>query len=615
MLSVWNSYRRAFLKNTFLFVLALFLPRFATAGCQRECPGGYTEVCTGYEDNGTCDSYTEECLGGYTTGCTTPSCTLAASPPDVAPGYSSTLTLTPSEPVTSESLSGPNGNVALNGTTAVVSPSATATYTATVSNSGGTAQCSTTVSVFTAASVDGNWLYNGLPVRIQQSGDNFSVIFEGNTYNGYFISPTQLYAPWALITGTVSSNGNTITWYSGSTAIATYTKFTPPSIAGTWVYDGTPFTIQQTGDNFTVVYGGQDYTGYFTTPTQLYAPWASLTGTLSSNGSTITWYSGSTEVATYTQAFTPVHIAGNWIYNGTPLSIQQSGDDFSVVFDGTTYNGYFTSPTQLYAPWASLTGGVSSDGSTITWYSGSSAVATYVQAFTPPNIAGNWVYSGIPLTIQQSGDDFSVVLDGTTYNGYFTSPTQLYAPWGSLTGTLSSNGSTITWYSGSTVVGTYTQASFTAPSIAGNWVYNGTPFTIQQLGNAFTVIYGGQNYYGYFTSSTQLDAPWASLTGTLSGNGNTITWYNGSNAVAVYVQAFTPAKIAGNWSYNGIPLTIQQSGDNFSVVFQNKTYNGYFTSPTQLYAPWGPFTGTLSTDGNTITWFSGSTELATYTKE
>jgi hypothetical protein len=146
-----------------------------------------------------------------------------------------------------------------------------------------------------ASTIDlsGKWYINGQPCSILQFGDKLTFINErGERSPGYLMSNGQVVATgWGNLVGTLSHNNTRITWSNGST----WDRQAPVNLAGKWLINGRPCTIQQSGNNLIFTNErGQRSEGYIMPNGQVVATgWGNLIGTLSHNNTRITWNNGS----------------------------------------------------------------------------------------------------------------------------------------------------------------------------------------------------------------------------------------------------------------------------------------------------------------------------------
>lgn len=132
----------------------------------------------------------------------------------------------------------------------------------------------------------------GAATHIVQKGVllTFVVNSSGDSSPGYWINPTQVYAPAFGQTGTVG-NGK-ITWSGGNVWAASSTIVSPPSFSNYTNKGGAATQVVQNGTSLTFVVddSGESSPGYWISPTQVYAPAFGQTGTVS--GNKITWSGG-----------------------------------------------------------------------------------------------------------------------------------------------------------------------------------------------------------------------------------------------------------------------------------------------------------------------------------
>ncbi|HEY3964028.1 MAG TPA: hypothetical protein VGM05_05680, partial [Planctomycetaceae bacterium] len=149
--------------------------------------------------------------------------------------------------------------------------------------------------------------------------------------------------------------------------------------------------------------------------------------------------------------------------------------------------------------------------------------------------------------------------------------------------------------------------SLVIPNIAGAWMINGKATSIAQTGSSLTFTNeDGSTSTGMVVSSNEVEATqWGNLTATLSSDGNTLTWSNGT----VWTKGAAQVNIAGTWMIDGKQTSIQQTGT--SLVFTNEngqTSQGMFIGSEEIEATdWGDLTGTLVNNNTQINWSNGTT--------
>ncbi len=163
-----------------------------------------------------------------------------------------------------------------------------------------------------------------------------------------------------------------------------------------------------------------------------------------------------------------------------------------------------------------------------------------------------------------------------------------------------------TTLNGTTTVQSAALPSLVIPNIAGAWMINGHATSITQNGSALTFTNeDGATSSGTVVSSNEVQATqWGNLTATLSSDGNTLTWSNGT----VWTKGAVQVNIAGTWTINGKQTSIQQTGT--SLVFTNEngqTSAGMFIGSEEVEATgWGDLTGTLVNNNTQINWSNGT---------
>ncbi len=231
----------------------------------------------------------------------------------------------------------------------------------------------------------------------------------------------------------------------------------------------------------------------------------------------------------------------------------------------------------------------------------------------PPSLAGSWVDNiGRSISISQTGTSLEFGYSGgVTYSGVFSPPNlvEFYSNGGgsvNTSGRLNAAQNAITFSDGITLARV---APSTASSISGNWVDNyGNQVAISQAGPMVSFTYNGTtSYSGASVAAGQLlffpGANGSLLTlGTLNVRGNAILWDSG----AVFtIPGAPPPDISGNWIsvYDGIPVTVQQSGSGITFGILGTNYPGSFVNPTTISA-FG-IEGQLNASQNVITWSNG----------
>jgi hypothetical protein len=306
--------------------------------------------------------------------------------------------------------------------------------------------------------IAGEYLFNGLSTRVEQSHDVLTFINEhGSRANGRFLSDTRVEATgWGGLKGTLS-NGD-IRWDNGGVWSKAPAPSGFPDISGDYLFNGRPTHVTQTGNSLTFINenGGTSPGSFQNNNTQVVATgWGGLVGTLT-NGD-IVWANGSIWFKDDTPPPPPPpadfpDIAGNYRFNGLATRVEQSG--VSLTFfneNGGSSEGSFVNTTQVVATrWGGLVGTLTNGD--IAWANGS----IWVKEDTPPpadfpDISGNYTTNGRVARVEQPGGGSSLTFineNGGSAAGMFVSPTHVQVPnWGGLTGTLSDGN--ILWDNGS----------------------------------------------------------------------------------------------------------------------------------------------------------------------
>ena len=332
--------------------------------------------------------------------------------------------------------------------------------------------------------LSGPWVINGQATSISLDGSNavFTNEFRASA-RGRVVSGSQVVADeWGGLVGTVSSDGNSISWSNGtlwsrpaspsvntSISIADPDAGTSPVSVTLTSVGGTVTLSQTTGLTFTAGDGTADAAMTFTgTLANINAALQGSTYTanagFSGEGSltivTNDLASGGALSDTDTLRINVVSrsnssLEGAWSINGQGTSIAVLGNSGNVRFTnefGDTASGRIISSTQVIADgWGGLVGTVSADGNTINWANNTTWVRAQVSppSFTPPTLAMNWSINGNQSTQITTNSPFSLTFRnefGDTSAGTFTSPTQVVATgWGNLVGNLNANGTEIQW--------------------------------------------------------------------------------------------------------------------------------------------------------------------------
>lgn len=160
-------------------------------------------------------------------------------------------------------------------------------------------------------------------------------------------------------------------------------------------------------------------------------------------------------------------------------------------------------------------------------------------------------------------------------------------------------------------------------SIGGTWRgiweargINQDGYRIQQQGNQLTFISadGAAKSSGYFKDADTIVAKEWQATGTISNQGNTIRWDNGSHwerGAAASGSVNISGIWRGIWEARGINTygyAIQQNGSRLTFISSDGVTksSGYFKNPTTVVAEEWKAIGTITNNGNSIRWDNGS---------
>jgi phospholipase C len=396
--------------------------------------------------------------GGSAPGTPTPTptskpvVTIAANPAAVAPGTSSTLTVTASnatQVVISNNLDTTTYPLTATGGTQTVTPSATTTYTATATGAGGTATAQATVTVsprsaptVTIAAVPVT-ISAGTSSTLTVSASNATQVVISNnldstTYALTATGGTQAVTPSATTTYTATATGP-----GGSTtaqAIVTVTAVvSPPTVTiaanPATIVQGSSSALTVTASNATqvVISNNLNSTTYSlaaTGGTQAVTPATTITYTATATGP------GGTTTAQATVTVTPappptVTIAANpatiALGSSSTLSVTATNATQVVIsdnMDNTTYQLPGSGGTQSVSPTTTAT-----YTATATGPSGSTATAQATVTVTPPGTVNSINHVIFMLQENRSFDTYFGMLnpyrqahafnigdDGNTYN-------------------------------------------------------------------------------------------------------------------------------------------------------------------------------------------------------
>ncbi len=450
-------------------------------------------------------------------------------------------------------------------------------------------------------------------------------------------------APVNTLPGTQTiGSGQSLVFGSGST-----------SLSGAWSIGGQATSIVQSGTQLTFTNEfGTSATGRVLSSTQVIADgWGGLIGSLSGNnvinwGNGTQWTrsdSGSTANA-LSVSFSTAAGSVSLVATGGTITLSQTGGlafssgdglgDTSMTFTGSAASinaalagAQFTSFTGFTGT-ATLSISTSDQATPVGTDTDSLSIVVTASSGTTPttptlDLGGVWFFNTQQTSIAQSGSSLTFTNErGEVAQGRVLSTSQVIADgWGGLTGAVSGNtriefANGDTWVRAAPVV-IPPGSTPTIPSsvdVSGAWSINGQGTAIQQSGTqlVFTNEFG-QSAQGRLFSDTQVIADgWGGLIGTI-GNGNIISWSNGTvwtRAGSVVTPptsspTFTPPSLATNWSINGNQATrIDTNGTN--LTFTNEfgaTSSGRFLSEAQVVATtWGNLVGTLSANNTVIQW-------------
>lgn len=151
--------------------------------------------------------------------------------------------------------------------------------------------------------------------------------------------------------------------------------------------------------------------------------------------------------------------------------------------------------------------------------------------------------------------------------------------------------------------------------------------SISDKGGGFLTLTNenGDSAVGNVTGSNTVSAPqWQFVTGTLSGDGRTINWSNGTYWARCRggsgggggggggYRPPTQVSLNGKWYPNGnrsLSCTIQQRHGNLSLTNEvGQSASGSFDSKRKITTNWdgNVIHGTVSSDGNRIDWDNGT---------
>ncbi|MFN0050740.1 MAG: choice-of-anchor Q domain-containing protein [Planctomycetales bacterium] len=206
--------------------------------------------------------------------------------------------------------------------------------------------------------------------------------------------------------------------------------------------------------------------------------------------------------------------------------------------------------------------------------------------------------AGHVAQVLQNGSDLTLVNGlGGRSPGVLTNEARIDAPDFNLTGVFHHDLGRIDFSDGSAWV--------KVRQVAGEWLTGiGKVAGIRQVGTALTFTGGtGSKSSGSFLSATKLvAADWGNIEGTLTNNGQRISWSNGTfwNLIPDF---------GGNWiNLSGRPTRIEQQGTQLLFVnASGGTSLGRYANVNQVDAgdAWGHLSGTIV--GQSIQWANGTT--------
>ncbi len=397
------------------------------------------------------------CGGGTFAASTAPTVTLIASPASIAPGSSSSLSVTATN-ATQVTMTGSDGSsftMSPTGGTQTVSPKATTTYTATGSGQQGTATASTTVTVSEAAAA-ATIAITASPTSIPVGGSSLltvtatnatQVTLTGSDGSSYTLQPgggSQTVTPAATTTYTATATG------SGNPVKATATVTVVPLVTALVTLSANPGTIVAGGSSVLTVTAANATQVTITGSDGSSYPLSTSGGTRTVTPSTTTTYtatavgaSGNVTAST-TVVVTPAPVTTAAI-SANPATIPAGGSSVLTVSatnanqltvtgsDGSSYSLPIAGGTQTVTPSSTTVYTVTAAGS-----SGNVTASTTVTV-TPPaatlsltaNPSSIIAGSTSLLTATVTNGTQQIVItssDGSTYTLPSTGGTQQVSP-------------------------------------------------------------------------------------------------------------------------------------------------------------------------------------------
>ncbi len=468
---------------------------------------------------------------------------------------------------------------------------------------------------------------------------------------------------------TIGSDGSFSTTFSGLGTLSV--SGSPYTIAYAYTSDGTflgasqstSLTVNPATPTLSVTDAGGTYSGSTFAATDSVQGVSGPAGaTLEGVGLTLTYYAGSTATGTplsgapstagtYTVA---ADFAGSTDYASssaqTTFTIAQATPTVSVTDAGGTYDGSaFTASGTVQGASGPAGSTLEGAGLTFSYYAGSTATGTPLSGApsssgtytVTADFAGSTDYtSGSSLatfTIAQATPTVNLSDVGGTYSGSaFVATDSVQGVSGAAGATLEGAGLTLTYYVGSTAIGTplpgapSTAGTYTvAVAFAGSTDYTSgsaqTTFTIAQATPTVSVTDAGGTYDGSaFGATDSVQGVSGPAGATLEGVGLTLNYYAGSTATGTPLSAAPStagtytvvAAFAGSADYatnsKQATFTIAQASPTVSVSDGGGTYDGSAFAATDSVAGLsGVGASTLESVGLTLTYYTGNTATGT----
>ncbi|MBA2653385.1 MAG: hypothetical protein H0U73_14150 [Tatlockia sp.] len=164
-----------------------------------------------------------------------------------------------------------------------------------------------------ADSLEGRWEHNRQLTSVTM-GRDFKLQFcneQGDCAKGIYRGKNFVFVPQWNVTGSINRHRNVISWSNGTQWIRPHLPFRKEvivqnevvvqiensSVAGPWIHDGKPTTIQMLDDgiHFTLINEvGQPTAGYISGRKELVLPELHVSGRLHKQGRIINWSNGTT---------------------------------------------------------------------------------------------------------------------------------------------------------------------------------------------------------------------------------------------------------------------------------------------------------------------------------